>query len=257
MGIIDKIFKSSEGNKKEKMIPPLSEKTRKTIEMLNKEQEMVAKKESNQKLDNVEIENKEPKNVVETSKVSEYDNSVKSNNTSSYIYNKPERIKDRKLVILLIENSLDVYKYKEEIKMIIKNAILGNLVCTINYSSNVEEDYFSKYKDVLSSLVFSNTNTSKNLYDSIKRLNDIILENNYKTIDIDFEKNKIKEIEVIGFGTCVDNMSNISKEYIQRLFSDISYRSNIKTKYFCLTEKNIIDAAEIGFRSIGVIERKY
>ena len=67
----------------------------------------------------------------------------------------------------------------------------------------------------------------------------------------------IDSIEIIGIGTCKDSGSMHLKETAQNSFYQVVSKPKITTKYFCLTEGNMVSAAEMGFRSIGAILRSF
>ncbi len=247
MGKIADFFKSSEEKKKEKINPVVSKNTKKVLENIN------SQKKSDTLLNSTfDIEN----NIV-FDKKGEEQKFEEKNELFESRYNTYLKPIDAKLVIILLENSLDTYKYRSEIIKILESFIIDNLVCVISYSKDIKVDYYIDYKDALNNLTFNNKDNYRNLFGSIEKLDRVLLENNYKIIDADIVRYNIKTIDIIGFGTCSDNISIFNKVSMQRRFSNIAYKSNVRTKYFCLTEDDIINAAEIGFHSIGVMEKEY
>ena len=71
------------------------------------------------------------------------------------------------------------------------------------------------------------------------------------------ERVRINEIHIIGIGNCKENGSKISKEVALKYFKRVVNKKNVTTKYFCLSENSFVNAAEVGFHSIGAIYRKY
>uniref|UniRef100_UPI0025A15F42 hypothetical protein n=1 Tax=Klebsiella pneumoniae TaxID=573 RepID=UPI0025A15F42 len=56
-------------------------------------------------------------------------------------------------------------------------------------------------------------------------------------------------------GTGVDNFSTVSEKLAIESFSKTANLEKVTTRYFCLGEQNVVNAATIGFRSIGSIPK--
>jgi hypothetical protein len=174
------------------------------------------------------------------------------------IFIKP--IVDTKLTIFLIENSYEMKKNEEFLKQIVKNSISSeDYVAVINYGSTVREtkpsNSFESYFDKI--LCSKDITEKKCLYNAIETLEVMVYEYNKKIIEGEKEKTFIKNVEIIGIGSCTDCGSSISKAYAILCFSKIALFKNVSTKYFCFTDATFVKSAEIGFHSIGAINRNY
>lgn len=176
---------------------------------------------------------------------------------SKIVYYKPPVSK--KLTVILVENTAKVLKEKEMLVKIVKNLVPTGLICIINYGSIPRQ---SKIIDISSfdDTMFLCDDIAGDvacLYDALIMLDGLILEK-YMTIEeINNQRININQCDVVGIGTCKDIGSVFSKEDAIQCFCRVSKRAGITTKYFCLTEENFMDAAEIGFHSIGAIFRNY
>lgn len=167
---------------------------------------------------------------------------------------------DIKLTVILVENTVEVSKYKQQLEKIFNSLVVSGMVCVINYGKIVREGKIVDAKDFDCIELLHEEFVSDNacLYDALIALENVV-DKNYKTC-IDQTKYKrwwIKNIEIIGIGRCIDNCS-ISSSYLAiESFSKVAKNRDITSKYFCLTEDGFIRAATIGFRSIGAISRNY
>ena len=95
--------------------------------------------------------------------------------------------------------------------------------------------------------------SNKSLYDALSEvLYELDCEHNLN-LENEFEKYAVENIEIIGIGTGTDNCSNTDKQQAMLNFKRAIKMYNINTKYCCLYEENIVDVAELGFRSIAVM----
>lgn len=170
-----------------------------------------------------------------------------------------KRLVDKKLTIVLIENTFEAIKQKETLLKIVKSIVTEGAVCIINYGSHVEQsEIFDIFK--LNTINWFNDDDIGNascLYDALEQLEILVSKHHMHIEENEFERIRFKKIEVLGIGSCKDNGSTTSKETAQEYLYRISNKSAITTKYFCFTEETFINAAEIGFRSIGAISRNY
>lgn len=168
-----------------------------------------------------------------------------------------KQIVDKKLTILLIENTVEVAKQKDSLIKIIKSLVSSGLVSVINYGSTVKQsetfDVTTFYN--IDCLRTEDIGDTACLYDALMELSSLISKK-YMYME-EKEKVRINKIEVIGIGTCKDNGSKTSKEVVIDCFCKAIKKPEVITKYFCLTEETFMDAAEIGFHSIGAISRNY
>lgn len=171
-------------------------------------------------------------------------------------YYKP--IKDTKLTIIFLENTSEVSKDIDNVNKIV-NSIKNGFVSIINYGSKVMQTELFEATDIKKCELFVVDDIGDNscLFNALVELEHVVYSFYYKVLETEAERIRIKNIEVIGIGQCFDNCSTVSKEVGMKVFSKISKNPNIVTKYFTLTEESFIQAATIGFRSIGAIYRNY
>lgn len=173
----------------------------------------------------------------------------------AFYYKKPV---DMKLTIILIENTAKVHKEKETLIKIVNNLVTSGLVCVINYGTKIRicDSYDFDFNSKLL-LCDDDIVDSACLYDALINLGTLISAKYMTISEKEKEQIRINKIEIIGIGTCKDSGSKSSKETAIEWFYEATDKPDITTKYFCLTEENFINAAEIGFRSIGAISRNY
>lgn len=168
-------------------------------------------------------------------------------------------IVDKKLTIILIEDTAEVAKEREIAFKLLQNHLNPDIVRIIYYGEGINETLISKkfdFKDV----EFECTEESGNeicLYDTLEYVGKMILDTYMKENGTEYRKERISQITIMGIGTCRDTCSETSKEEAIESFCNAIKKSGALTKYFCLTENSFLDAAEIGFRSIGSISRNY
>ena len=167
-------------------------------------------------------------------------------------------IKDTNLTIIFLENTSEVSKQINNLNKIVKS-IKNGFVCIINYGSRVMQTELFEVSNIKNCelLVEDDIGDKSCLFNALVELENIVFSSYYKVLETEFERVRIKKIEVIGIGRCIDNCSTVSKEIGIKYFSRVSKNPNIVTKYFTLTEESFIQAATIGFRSIGAIYRNY
>lgn len=166
---------------------------------------------------------------------------------------------DRKFTILLVENNSKVAQEKDILSKIVSSVLSSGYVCVINYGTEVRTSkiFYSASLEEIPILDEDDINDNTCLYDALEELEKIIGYAYMQKISRKDETIRINKIEVIGIGTCIDNCSKASKRSAIDCFCRILEKSNVTTKYFCLTEESFLAAAEIGFRSVGAISRKY
>lgn len=167
--------------------------------------------------------------------------------------------KDVKLTFILIENSAEVLKEKDKLEQIVASLVRTGYVYVINYGSDVRTSELLEAKSLdYSKLLYQEDMGDKAcLFDALIALERMVKES-YKGIDELKEKHEnVDSIDIIGIGRCIDNGSIVSDKVGIEIFSNMSKRHNLMTKYFCLSEENFINAATIGFRSIGSFARNY
>ncbi len=205
----------------------------------------------------------ETKIVTEEYEIVDNQKELNENDTSNlpfyskYIY---KRLVTKKLTILLLENTLEVNTEKENLMKIIKKFSESGLLVVINYGKcvNVSEtfDISASGGDINISYIEATGNETC-LYDALVELENVIKGKYMKIEETEKEKIKVGAIEIIGVGTCKDNYSKVSKETGINCFYNAINKPDVVTKYYCLTSETFINAAEVGFRSIGAISRNY
>ena len=167
-------------------------------------------------------------------------------------------MKDTKLTIIFLENTSEVASQIDNLNKIVKS-VKNGFVCIVNYGSRVMQTELFEAADIKNCelLVEGDVGDKACLFNALVALENIVFNSYYKVLETEYERMRIKKIEVIGIGRCVDNCSTVSKEIGMEYFSRITKNPNIVTKYFTLTEESFIQVATIGFRSIGAIYRNY
>lgn len=168
-----------------------------------------------------------------------------------------KRLVDKKLTIILLENTTEVAKINDMLKKIIQSSVTSGLICIISYGDCVNKsEILSDFSDV--DFSYNEYPSNKTcLFDALVELESLVSENYMNITEKEKERIKINNIEVIGIGTCKDNCSKAEKKEGIDCFNKVVIRPQVTTKYFCITEESFMNAAEIGFHSIGAIFRNY
>lgn len=171
-----------------------------------------------------------------------------------------KRLVNKKLTIILLENTATVAKQKDKVLQIVENFVRSDLICIINYGSevNVSEiiDVSNKIKD-LKIMYDESAAEASCLYDALVELEKVVSSKYLVTEENAHRRICTDSIDVIGIGTCRDNCSKVSKDEAIDKFYLMSLKSKLVTKYYCLTDEFFMGAAEIGFHSIGAISKAY
>lgn len=175
---------------------------------------------------------------------------------TSFVYKK---LVEKKLSIILIEDTTLVSQEKTKLVQIIKGLVTEGKACIITYGEDVKQ---SEVFDVLPNggipfPVNEKIGDTACLYDALIEIEKLVSDKHNKTEETDTQRIMISDIEIIGIGTCKDNGSKVSKDEALDAFYKVASKHRVMTKYFCLTEESFMDAAEVGFRSIGAIFRNY
>lgn len=170
-----------------------------------------------------------------------------------------KRLVNKKLTIILLENTATVAKQKDKVLQIVDNFVRSDLICIINYGSSVNA---SKVIDVhngkdLKIMYEESAGEEACLFDALMELEKIVSSKYLVTEETEHERVCVDSIDVIGIGTCRDNCSTTAKADAIDKFYLMSLKSKLVTKYYCLTDEFFMGAAEIGFRSIGAISKTY
>lgn len=172
-----------------------------------------------------------------------------------------KKLVNKKLNIILIENTAAVSKEKGKVLQIINRFLNCDLLCIINYADTVSQSEIlevPQQHDQMNIDYTENNQENACLFDALVEAEKIVSSKYLVTEDKEKERVCVGEIEIIGIGTCTDNCSTSTKEAaLEAFFKIVNKRSKISTKYFCITDANVMNAAEIGFHSIGSISIVY
>lgn len=175
------------------------------------------------------------------------------------------KIMEKKLIILLIENTAEMAKENDSIIKLSEICKDTDWLYIIHYGKDVVtkkiefNKLFKKKDDInLEDLKCSEDAAEDSCFmDAISEATKIVSDLYGKIKEVNKVTTKVTSIEIIGIGTCKDNCSKTSKDDGIKSFCKMLNDTRIKSKYFCLNESSFFDAAETGFRSIGSISRSY
>ena len=167
-----------------------------------------------------------------------------------------ETIKHIKLRIFLIEN---IKNMETEITKISKifNRFLDSSFIVINYGSIVRVSSIMESSDfkIENLLITEDLGDNSCLYNALTELGNIVEEYYNKLKQEDDKTICVNAIEIIGIGTGADNFSTVSENLGRESVAKSAKLNNVTTRYFCLDEQYVVNAAVIGFRSIGTIPK--
>lgn len=162
------------------------------------------------------------------------------------------------LTIVLYENSEEVKYYEKFFREnIVKHRSKTGKVLLIQYGDRVIKSDMFDVAELETRSFFDEkpVTDQKNFYEALMCLSDTINEQYAKMFRHPRRKNA--QIIVEGIGTGSDNVGKISKEEALKNFAETLKKcSDVETKYVCLSEQNVQDAAETGFHYIRVIPRR-
>ena len=180
-----------------------------------------------------------------------------------YVY--VPRIAEKKLIILLVEDTVKMSKENDSIVKLSKICNGTDWIYVIHYGKEVKvkkielKKFFKKEEEINPDDLKCSENATEDacLWDALSEVNKIVSDLYGKVKEIDKVTTKVTSIEIIGIGTCKDNCSKTSEEDGIKSFCKTLKDNRIKSKYFCLNESCFLNAAEAGFRSIGSISKDY
>ena len=183
---------------------------------------------------------------------------------SSYtkkIFPKPpvKRFINKQLTIILVENTETMAREKDKVIQLVQSFAQSDLVCIINYGEKIAQSEIFEISSTEKPDISYNEMTGEKvrLFDALVKLEKLVSSKYYATEEKPTENVLIDRITVIGVGTCRDNCSIAPKETALECFQKIASKVKVVNKYFCLTDEYFINAAEVGFHSIGAICRDY
>lgn len=174
-------------------------------------------------------------------------------------------IKKKNVIMIVLENTLVVREHKKEILALIKKIVSDNAESFFvflrtgsdkKYFELMDFDKLEKEK-VIDELFPDSFDVSEKvqLSDVLKHIHST-LEEQYSKFSILRYENKTYDIEansIIFIGTAAyENTEEAKKEILKEMKFITSEKKRIKTiKYFCIIDKNTINAAMLGFPVIG------
>lgn len=159
------------------------------------------------------------------------------------------RLESKKVTIMLLENTPFMKQLKIERIATNISSDPDQIVTIVRYGENIETITYNE-KD---NIIFDDKEPEKILfYDSLVEVSELV-----KRLYTEQKMFRIVSVELICIGNCEDKESKKSKETAIKELNEIIQKYDIKNKYYCLSEKEYLEAAEIGFHLIGSITTPY
>ena len=159
------------------------------------------------------------------------------------------RLESKKVTIMLLENTPFMKQLKIERIATNISSDPDQIVTIVRYGENIETINYNQGD----SIAFDGKESEKILfYDSLVEVSELV-----KRLYTEQKMFRIISVELICIGNCEDKKSKKSKETAIKELNEIIQKYDIKNKYYCLSEKEYIEAAEIGFHLIGSITTPY
>lgn len=159
------------------------------------------------------------------------------------------RLESKKVTIMLLENTPFMKQLKIERIATNISSDPDQLVTIVRYGENIETTTYNE-KD---NIIFDDKEPEKILfYDSLVEVSELV-----KRLYTEQKMFRIVSVELICIGNCEDKESKKSKETAIKELNEIIQKYDIKNKYYCLSENEYLEAAEIGFHLIGSITTPY
>ena len=159
------------------------------------------------------------------------------------------RLENKKVTIMLLENTPFMKQLKIERIATNISSDPDQLVTIVRYGENIETTTYNE-KD---NIIFDDKEPEKILfYDSLVEVSELV-----KRLYTEQKMFRIVSVELICIGNCEDKESKKSKETAIKELNEIIQKYDIKNKYYCLSENEYLEAAEIGFHLIGSITTPY
>lgn len=165
---------------------------------------------------------------------------------------------EKKLTILLIENTLEMAKKVSTLNNV-RGAIKDGLVCSIYYGGIVWQSAIVDVTAIEDIPLFIKDELGEEacLYDALIHVASLVTQKYQSVEENNDNKVMINTIEIIGVGSCRDTTSSVQKDFAINCFTKVAQKPQVLSKYYCFKEKDFIEAAQIGFRSIGAISKNY
>lgn len=159
------------------------------------------------------------------------------------------RLENKKVTIMLLENTPFMKQLKIERIATNISSDPDQIVTIVRYGENIETINYNQGD----SIAFDGKESEKILfYDSLVEVSELV-----KRLYTEQKMFRIISVELICIGNCEDKKSKKSKETAIKELNEIIQKYDIKNKYYCLSENEYLEAAEIGFHLIGSITTPY
>ena len=159
------------------------------------------------------------------------------------------RLESKKVTIMLLENTPFMKQLKIERIATNISSDPDQIVTIVRYGENIETINYNQGD----SIAFDGKESEKILfYDSLVEVSELV-----KRLYTEQKMFRIVSVELICIGNCEDKKSKKSKETAIKELNEIIQKYDIKNKYYCLSENEYLEAAEIGFHLIGSITTPY
>ena len=159
------------------------------------------------------------------------------------------RLESKKVTIMLLENTPFMKQLKIERIATNISSDPDQIVTIVRYGENIETINYNQGD----SIAFDGKESEKILfYDSLVEVSELV-----KRLYTEQKMFRIISVELICIGNFEDKKSKKSKETAIKELNEIIQKYDIKNKYYCLSEKEYLEAAEIGFHLIGSITTPY
>ncbi len=159
------------------------------------------------------------------------------------------RLESKKVTIMLLENTPFMKQLKIERIATNISSDPDQIVTIVRYGENIETINYNQGD----SIAFDGKESEKILfYDSLVEVSELV-----KRLYTEQKMFRIVSVELICIGNCEDKESKKSKETAIKELNEIIQKYDIKNKYYCLSENEYLEAAEIGFHLIGSITTPY
>lgn len=165
---------------------------------------------------------------------------------------------EKKLTILLIENTLEMAKKVSTLNNV-RGSIKDGLVCSIYYGGIVWQSAIVEATAIKDIPLFIKAELGEEacLYDALIHVASLVTQKYQRVEEEKTNKIMINSIEIIGVGSCRDTTSSAQKDFAINCFTKVAQKPQVLSKYYCFKEQDFIEAAQIGFRSIGAISKNY
>lgn len=193
-------------------------------------------------------------------------NTVDTKKETGYIFSKPLYREKKNIITFVVENTEIVNSHKNEILRLVKKIVNDNSTDLFLFL-RVGND--QKFFDVLDSEkvvenkiiedLFTENGNNECKIDFSKALKHIdeflkLLRAELGILECNEKKYDIQNLSMIFIGTAEYDINSDSKKEITNLLNSIRTNRKIKTiKYFCMEDKETINAAMLGFPVVGHI----